>query len=231
MRDALEGKRYVERYVQSLTHEMKSPLSAIGGAAELLDEEMPDDRRALFLENIRTETGRMRDLVNRLLELAALENVKQLHHLEEVDLGGVACEVARSLAPALAAKDLRLEAGGADDRILVRGDAFLIRQAIANLLQNAVDFSPRGGTIGLAVARRDSDAAVTIRDQGPGIPEWALDKVFDHFYSLEHPDTGRKGTGLGLNFVREIAALHGGKARVVNLPGGGAEASLTVPLA
>ncbi|RYD43371.1 MAG: HAMP domain-containing protein, partial [Verrucomicrobiaceae bacterium] len=86
MREALEGRRYAERYVQTLTHEMKSPLAAIRGAAELLDEDMPEADRRRFLENIRAESGRAERLLNRLLELSALEGRSSLEETENVDL-------------------------------------------------------------------------------------------------------------------------------------------------
>ena len=92
MRDVLEGRRYAERYIQTLTHEMKSPLAAIRGAAELLDEEMPVEVRKRFLENIRAETSRSERLINRLLELASIESRTHLETHAEVDLGAVVAQ-------------------------------------------------------------------------------------------------------------------------------------------
>lgn len=227
MRDALEGRRYAEQYVQALTHEMKSPLSALRGAAELLGEDMPPDRRARFLQNIRDETARMQNLVDRLLELSSLESRKELHDVEEVRLEDLAAEVIRSAEPLLSAKQLTVEKD-IDTAVAVRGERFLLRQALANLLHNAVDFSPASGRITVRVAREGDRIVLSVADQGAGVPDYALDKVFERFYSLQHPDTGRKGTGLGLNFVREIALLHGGEARIENAPAGGAVASISL---
>jgi two-component system sensor histidine kinase CreC len=116
-----------------------------------------------------------------------------------------------------------------DETLCIRGQRFLVRQALANLLQNAIAFSPSGGTVTVSLDRDGAFARVLIRDHGPGIPGYALAKVFDRFYSLPHPDTGVKGSGLGLTFVREIALLHGGEARLENDPGGGAIATLRFP--
>ncbi len=98
MRTALEGKRYVEEYVQTLTHEMKSPLSAIRGAAELLEEDMPLEQRKPFLENIRSESHRIQGLVDRMLQLSALEGRNELRDVDAVDLMDLIGDIAQSLA-------------------------------------------------------------------------------------------------------------------------------------
>lgn len=239
MRDALEGKKYVERYVQTLTHEVKSPLSAIRGAAELLEEEMPPERRARFLANIRTEAGRIQAVVDRLLQLSELEGRKGPRDVEPVDLAEVAAEAVESFAPVFEADRiaLRNETAFPQDahtppatRGIVRAERFLIRLAVANLLQNAADFTPPGGTVTLSLAVTAPWAELVVDDTGPGVPDFALDRVFERFYSLPRPETGRKSSGLGLSLVREIARLHGGEATLENRPGGGARASLRLPL-
>jgi len=230
MREALEGRQYVEQFVQTLTHEIKSPLSAIRGAAELLAEDLPPERRARFLANIRGEAERIQQLVDRLLELAALESRRGLRDVQDLDLAELAAELAESLAPALEARGLALR-NQAGEPLAVRGERFLVRQALANLLQNAIDFSPRGGEITLSLALVGSAAELAVSDRGPGVPDYALGRVFEKFYSLPRPEAGRKGTGLGLALVREVAELHGGQARIENLPAGGARAVLSLPLA
>jgi two-component system sensor histidine kinase CreC len=111
------------------------------------------------------------------------------------------------------------------------GDAFLITQAVMNLFQNALEFSPRGADIGVTLKRSGETVVVEIRDQGPGIPEFARNKIFDRFFSIQRPDTRKKSTGLGLNFVREIALLHGGSIDVKNNPDFGVRAVLRLPAA
>ena len=111
------------------------------------------------------------------------------------------------------------------------GDPFLLRQALGNLLDNAIDFAPEGSEVVLALRRAARHSAVlTVRDHGPGIPDYAQAKVFEKFYSLARPHSQKKSTGLGLAFVREIAALHGGRIELANAAGGGAVATLTLPL-
>ena len=229
MRDALEGKQYVENYVQTLTHEMKSPLSAIRGAAELLGEEMPADQRAHFLNNIRAESGRIQDLVDRLLQLSAIEKRKGLRDVETIDLTALAREVVESLNPLLSAKQI-LVAIQKDNPMTIKGERFLVRQSIANLLQNAVDFSPEGSEIAVSIRPVDKTIELAVSNNGPGVPDYGLSRAFDRFYSLRRPDTGKKSSGLGLTFVREVASLHGGQARLENSAAGGATATLTLPV-
>ncbi|MBX7138299.1 MAG: two-component system sensor histidine kinase CreC [Oligoflexia bacterium] len=225
MRDALEGRGYVEKYVQALTHEIKSPLSAVRGAAELMREEMPAEQRAKFLKNILVESNRIQVIVDKLLELSALEKRSGLSEPKRVDLSTLFSELAESFAPALVASGVILQSS-CEPELAVRGDPFLVRQALTNLVQNAIDFSPAGGTIKLCGMRRGSRVEIEILDQGPGIPEFAADKIYDRFYSLRRPGTGRKSTGLGLSFVREIAELHHGEVRVASMKTGGTCAKL-----
>ena len=229
MRDALEGKQYVEGYVQSLTHEMKSPLAAIRGAAELLDEEMPLEQRKRFLANIRSESDRLHGLVDRMLSLAALEKRKGLMHTEIVDLRELLSDVADSLAPVAHARQIEIHKTVAEGTALA-GEYFLLRQAVANLLRNAIDFSPSGSTVELAARAEEKMVFVEVTDCGDGIPEYARERIFERFYSLPRPEGGRKGSGLGLNFVREIARLHSGDVRLENRAEGGVRATLFLPV-
>jgi len=217
MRDALAGRSFVADYVQTLTHEVKSPLSAIRGAAELLQEPgMNDADRARFTANIARETQRIQELVDRMMELTALESRRTLERTTPVALHALVNELVQSAQGAAAARGVRVELLGGGEQARIEGDAFLLHRAVANLIDNAIDFSPEGGTVTLAItlARRSID--ITVRDQGPGIPDYAEAKVFEKFYSLARPRSRKKSTGLGLAFVKEIAELHHGRATLKN---------------
>ncbi|WP_295856280.1 two-component system sensor histidine kinase CreC [uncultured Xylophilus sp.] len=239
MRDTLMGRSYVADYVQTFTHEVKSPLSAIRGAAELLQEpSMPPEERARFLDNIGREAGRIQEIVDRMLELTALEARRLLDRTEPVDLAALLDDAASGVRVAAQARDVRITtavAAGADAAV-VEGDPFLLRRAVANLLDNAVDFAPAGSTVTLALQADRREARITVRDHGPGVPAYARDKVFQKFYSLARPGDRRRSTGLGLAFVREIAGLHRGRVELENAEApaeggdGGALASLWLPL-
>ncbi|MBU2288580.1 MAG: two-component system sensor histidine kinase CreC, partial [Gammaproteobacteria bacterium] len=230
MRDALTGRNYVADYVQTFTHEIKSPLSAIRGAAELIQEpSMPEDERRHFLGNISRETQRIQEIVDRMMELTALETRRVLAHSEPVALAPLLQEVAASARNIAATRDVRLLVA-THTEAHVEGDPFLLRRAISNLLDNAIDFSPAGSEVALALNATTRQARITVRDHGSGIPDYAKDKVFEKFYSLARPQGTKKSTGLGLAFVKEIAVLHRGRIELTNAPRGGAIATLTLPL-
>lgn len=230
MRDALEGREYVEGYVQSLTHELKSPVAAILGASEILqDGGVPEEKRARFLGNIRAEAGRLQDLLERLLHLAALEKQKTLLKREPVSLGAVIDRAWGHLAVLAQARQVLFEPP-AGEEIVVEGDAWLIELAVSNLLQNALDFSPSGGRVQVRAYRFEQRVVLEVEDEGPGVPDYARERVFERFYSLPRPDTGKKSTGLGLCFVKEAATLHGGSIDLVpGEAGKGTRAVLVLP--
>ncbi|MES2956796.1 MAG: two-component system sensor histidine kinase CreC [Pseudomonadota bacterium] len=233
MRDALAGRNYVADYVQTLTHELKSPLSAIRGAAELLHEpSMPPADRVRFVANIERETARIQELVDRMMELAALESRRALDRTAPVAMRALLEERVASAQAAGAPRRIGVSLVGGDDAAVqasVDGDALLLQRAVGNLLDNALDFSPDGGHIEVTLGTPARRVEVGVRDHGPGIPDYADDKVFEKFYSLARPGTQRKSTGLGLPFVREIAELHGGRISLRNAEGGGALALLSLP--
>jgi len=230
MRVTLEGKAYVERYTQTLAHEFKAPLSAIRGAAELLAEDMPREERAKFIAHLRAESDRMQRLVDRLLELSALEARNGRVDFAELALQDLVAEVADAAGGVAQQRKVKLVwPATAEGR--VRGERFLLTQAIGNLLHNALEHTPAGGTVTLTATVSGREARIVIEDTGPGVPEYALERVFERFYSLPRPDTGRKSSGLGLSIVREIARLHGGDATLENRTEGGARAIFTLPAA
>lgn len=229
MQEALEGKKYVEQYVQTLTHEIKSPLSAIRGAGELLEEKMPPEKRARFLSNIRNEADRIQDIVDRMLELAELENRKILKDVETISFNAIIKTALESKRPLWLKKKLSVSSKIPQD-IMIKGDSFLLNQAIGNLIQNAIDFSHEHGQIELKAEIDNEFLTLIVENKGQPIPDYAKEKIFDKFFSLNRPDTGKKSTGLGLNLVREVAELHGGEIMLVNISKEGVQAIFTLPL-
>jgi two-component system sensor histidine kinase CreC len=228
MRDALEGRQHAERYTQALAHEVKAPLAAIRGAAELLEEDMPAEQRKKFMDNIRGESARIQQIVERLLELSSLEARKALGQTEPVDAAALMDEAAEVVRPAYAGARVTLTVN--DLSAPLRGERVLLREALVNLLQNALDFSPAGSGVEFSAMVENCRVVFSVEDHGPGVPDYALPRVFERFYSLPRPGATRKSTGLGLALVREIAHLHGGEATLANRPGGGARATLWLPV-
>ena len=226
MRDALEGKDYVNRYVQTLTHEMKSPVAAIQGAAELLQEEMPPADRRKFLVNIHTETVRIQDAVDSLLLLASVESKKSLDSAVDVDLSTLVQSAIQKLAGRFSLKSIQVNCDLPEITAVVCGDAFLLERTVLNLLENAAAFTPAASTVEVTLQPQEKFWRLTVKDSGEGIPNYALPRIFERFYSLPRPDTGKKSSGLGLAFVREVTLLHGGTVELFNRAEGGAMAVL-----
>lgn len=229
MRTELEGKAYVERYVHTLTHELKSPLAAIRGAAELLEGELPAEQRRRFVANIAGEGARLEQLAERLLNLAQVEQRQGLEERVAVELRALAEELCRGQAARIAAAGLAVD-NAIPPGLCVRGERFLLRQALANLLDNALDFTPQGGQLRFSAATQDGRVELRLFNQGPAIPAYAMARLTERFYSLPRPASGRKSTGLGLNFVQEVANLHRGTLALANVADG-VEARLSLPAA
>jgi two-component system sensor histidine kinase CreC len=240
MRQQLEGKQYVEQTMHSLTHEMKSPLAAIQGASELLSdaysEEVPADVRQRFMNNIKEQSSRLSQMVEKMLALAALEHRQALENPQPMSLSSLLREMRALTEPQASQLGITLEfrlpeQAEGEDTDVVDGDPFLIKQALSNLLENALSFSPAGSSVEVSLARAGKMAEIRVRDHGAGIPDFALARLFERFFSLPRPDGNAKSTGLGLCFVKEIAQLHRGSITLANAKDGGALAILTLPFA
>jgi two-component system sensor histidine kinase CreC len=219
MRTQLDGKAYIERYVQTLAHELKSPLAGISAAAELLASPMSNEQRQRFVHNIGTESLRMKNLIERLLNLAMVEQQQELHERKPIAIRALWDELLEAQSARILQQDIHCENQIGKD-INIEGEAFLLHQAFANLLENALDFTPAGGQIRIFAEQRDHQIKIAIENQGEAIPEFAFARLTERFYSLPRPATGKKSTGLGLNFVQEVAQLHNGELQLNNTPQG-----------
>ncbi|MFL9675194.1 two-component system sensor histidine kinase CreC [Pseudomonas marginalis] len=219
MRTQLEGKAYVEHYVHTLTHELKSPLAAIRGAAELLQGDMSREQQQRFVGNIDSESARLQQLIERLLNLAQVEQRQGLEAQASIPLAALVDDVLNAQCARIEGAGLHVEQGIAAD-VKVFGEPFLLRQALGNLLDNALDFTPPGGVLRFSAQTLHNDVQVSLFNQAAPIPDYALPRLSERFYSLPRPVSGRKSTGLGLNFVEEVAKLHGGTLQIGNVPGG-----------
>ncbi|MBX9495361.1 two-component system sensor histidine kinase CreC [Yersinia enterocolitica] len=228
MRLKLDGKAYIEQYVHTLTHELKSPLAAITGAAELLRESPPPATAQRFLMNIEQQSARIQQLVDKMLIQARLES--------RVDVQLSPIEISSIIKQAMGAKEAQAVSRGINLRLIradsatLTGDGLLLSQALTNLIDNALDFTPSGGEVTVSGTRQTGEYLITVEDTGSGIPDYAQEKIFDRFYSLARANSP-KSTGLGLNFVREVAAIHQGNISLENRQRHGVCARLTLPLA
>lgn len=229
LRAELDDKAHVERVTQLLAHELKSPIAAVRGAAELLEDEHDSARSRRLHDNIRQEADRLQRIVVGVLDLARAENCDTPPNREPLDYSTLLTQAIAQRERRIADKQLQLETL-IETNITLQGDSFLLNQALLNLLDNAIDFTPQGSTISVDLQYANGQAELRIRDQGQGIPEYARPRLFERFYSTPRPDSGQRGTGLGLNLVEQAARLHGGSITLSNHKKGGAEATFTLPI-
>ena len=225
MRRELDGKEYVENYIHPLAHELKSPLSGIRGAVELLEEHPPAEQRQRFLSHIEDSSRRMINLVERLLQLARVEKRQKPDTVQPFNLHDTVNTLFDQRREPADKKHITLTNELPTD-FTVTGDPLLLEQAIANLLDNALDFT-ESGSITVTGGSNAGQYRITVSDTGAGIPANMLDKVFDRFVSLPRPDTRKRSTGLGLSFVREVMVLHDGKVALASREGKGTTVTMT----
>jgi two-component system sensor histidine kinase CreC len=157
-----------------------------------------------------------------------VEQRQALEDLQEIDLQVLAQELLEAQAARILQNGIEVE-NALPARAKLLGERFLLRQALANLLDNALDFTPAGGLIRFSAQREGEGWLVKVFNRGDAIPDFALPRLTERFYSLPRPGLGRKSTGLGLNFVQEVATLHAGRFSIGNLQDG-VEAQLWLPL-
>ena len=185
-------------------------------------------QRQRFTQNITLQVQRMQEMVDRMLELTSIEKMRTIEHPQIVEILPLLQEIISAMKPIADKRAITLQLISTQP-LNVMGEAFLLQRAISNLVLNALDFSLANSQIVINADFIDGKAHITVRDFGSGVPDYALAKIFEKFYSLRRPDSDRKSSGLGLAFVREIAQLHGGQAYLENHPDGGAVASLVLP--
>ena len=226
-REEVEAK--LRQFLSDASHELRTPLTSIQGFAEMfrLDAAADHVNLEVILRRIEEETARMRVLVDDLLLLARLDETRPLER-QPVDLSVLAADACSDAAAADPGRPVTLDAPAP---IVIRGDRDHLRQAIANLVTNAVRHTPPHTPLEVS-ARAEPDpavAVVAVRDHGPGLDAEGLAHAFDRFWQADRARVGH-GTGLGLSIVAAIAHEHGGVVAVANAPGGGAVFTLRLPL-
>jgi two-component system sensor histidine kinase CreC len=235
IRDAradVELKDDVEQYIDTLAHELRTPITGIQLTAENLLTPMSDKQRKRFVENILESNRHMDILVNRLLELSRIERREALKNVEMLNIKEAVNTVlkAPSRVKTILDKDLNIDIQISSNATL-NGEKILLEQAIGNIVNNALDFSPASGKITIKASQTNNAITIIVLDDGAGIPPQVINKLFTRFFSVTRPDTGTRGNGLGLRFVRKIMKLHGGEVSLQNrFIQQGAEARLRFPL-
>ena len=224
-REATEQR--LRQFLADASHELRTPLTSIQGFAELFRLGADSDHVNLevILRRIEEESARMKTLVEDLLLLARLDETRPLER-SAVDLAVLAADACSDTVAAAPTRKVTLDAPAP---VVVLGDEGHLRQAVTNLMSNAVRHTAADVAIDVAARVEGGVAVVTVRDHGPGLDEAALAHVFDRFWQADAARAGT-GAGLGLSIVAAIAAEHGGTARASNAPDGGALFTLQLPL-
>lgn len=221
----LEGKKYVESYVQTLTHEIKSPLSSILASAELIETHPKETKR--LTSTIEAEAKRIQNLIDQLLELSSLEGKNSLQLEDTVFLIPLIEEVLNRFAIELERKSLQVKRIFPNIPIQIKGNQNYLRMAIENILRNSIEFSNVNDTITIKLDLHENGMMnLSFMDQGHSIPDYALTKVTEKFFSLPRPSNLRKSSGLGLSIVKEILDLHQAQLHIWNVKPKGVEVSI-----
>ena len=219
-------------FVANVSHELRTPLTAIRGYVEALtDEDADPEESRRFLAIITRQTERMERLVKDLLRLARLDAGQETLAIATCETQGLVQAVATDLASILAERRQHVEIAINPGAELLRGDSARLHDALRNLVANAVTYAPEGTTIRVEASQTNGRIAISVLDEGPGIPEEDLSRVFERFYRVDKSrarDPG--GTGLGLAIVKHLVELHGGEVRAENRSNGGARFTVTLPV-
>jgi len=253
-RSEVELKDDVEEYIDTLAHELRTPITGIRLTAEnlltpmgiesyLLEEK--DDKKSKvltkeikkrreFIRSILDSNKQMDSLVSRLLALSRIERRDTLTETEKLKILPIIENVLKVYGThnrLIVSKNITINLDDIDKKSTVFAEKILLEQALSNILKNALEFSPKASTINIKSSESNTFVTIVVLDEGPGIPPHVSSKLFTRFFSVARPDTGRRGTGLGLRFVRKIMQLHGGEITIKNrLLQVGTEAKLRFPL-
>jgi len=235
LRDLIELRRAetVRReFVANVSHELRTPVASLKALAETLAVGALEDRSVArdFLHRMDVEIDGLAQLVEELLQLSRIESGQVALDLRPVDLGGVVSAGAERLRPQAERGGVALSVDMPSDLPPVRADAGRIQQVVVNLVHNAVKFTPPGGWVKVSAQSHDGAVAVMVADNGAGIPEDALARLFERSYKADPARSGG-GTGLGLAIVKHIVQAHGGEVAVESREGAGSVFSFSLPVA
>jgi signal transduction histidine kinase len=236
-RCAAAGERTRAQFISDVSHELRTPLTVIKGLVETLQDGAAEDPQVRdgFIASIGQETERLVRLTQDLLTLTRADEQALGLRLEPLDLAALVGGIVERLRPEAQRKGLRLEYGALGASLPVRADADRVEQVVLNLLDNALKHAPSGSAVTVSAEPAGNETVVRVRDEGPGVPPEALERVFDRFFRADPPETVPAGSGR-LSIARALIVQHGGRIWMESPRPGwdgqgppGAQASFTLP--
>ena len=210
-------------FVANVSHELRSPITSIRGFAEgMADGVIPEDEQPKYLRLVADESRRLSGLIDDLLALSRLERDDAKPEMTTFDVNEMLRRAVIRRMNDLEAKKIDVSCEFETDSCMVRADSDRIEQVVINLLDNAIKFTPEGGSISLESAVKDGTAEITVRDSGSGVAPEDRDKIFDRFFTADRAHTAGKGTGLGLSICKRIMEMHGQSIRLLDTEEGAA---------
>jgi len=230
----VELGRLKSEFVSSVSHELKTPLSLIQLYNDTLSMNRLTDsgKKAKYHEVIGRECGRLTRLIDRVLDFSRIEISRRKYDFREEDLASVLESAIETCTPEAAVKDIVIDTHGLSKRVPVRADAEGLRQALENIIDNAIKYSPRKSRIEVSLRAQDNRAAVSVTDSGIGIDPKEQRNIFEEFYRGTRPEVKAvRGSGLGLALAQHAVRAHGGALDVSSAVGKGTTFTVTIPLA
>ncbi len=221
-------------FLSKVSHELKTPLTSIRMFSETLAERHPltEEQQRQCLTMLDQETKRLDTMIGRLLDFGRMEGGKMVYYRQPESVAGVIELALRAFEPIRIREHVELKTQVAPNLPMVLADRAMLSQAVLNLLHNATKYGGKGKEVSLVCQAEKGRITVSVGDDGPGIPRRERRRIFDHFYRIDDRlSRKQEGSGLGLAIVRHVAQAHGGRVRVRNRPGGGAEFSILLPAA
>jgi len=224
--DILAAAKARQDFTANVSHELKTPLTAISGYAELLEGDMaPEEQRKHFYQEIRKNSDRLLALINDIIRLYELDRKEKEPVFEEIDLFETAKECMEELAVNAKQRGVSITLEG--EVCLIRGSKDLLKELIENLAQNSIRYNNPGGKVAIFATKKEGRAILVVKDNGIGIPASEQERIFERFYRVDKSRSkATGGTGLGLAIVKHIVELHDAKIEIDSAPGVGTTVSV-----
>ena len=223
-----------KEFVANVSHELRTPVTIIKGYADTLVQDidkMPEEQKLTFLNKLGKNVDRLHDMLEALLTLSQIESTEPGASWKKVSVHGLIYQVLENYSDRFEAHGIELELELSSEKFEIKADPSLLLQVFENLFLNVLKYTPGNSKLTIGTRLKKNKLGVWVGDNGPGIPEEDLPRIFERFYRVEKGRSREKGgTGLGLSIVKRIISIHGGKIVAENVDEGGLRITFTIPL-